>query len=129
VNQALDVFLIEDSPILRAQLIEILQEIEGINVVGHAEDETTAISNLAAVKSDVAIVDLELKSGSGVGVLVALQRDPGRYHYTTPIVLTTHSNPSIKRTCEQLGARAFFDKAMQMEELIQFVEAARRSTN
>jgi DNA-binding NarL/FixJ family response regulator len=126
VGNRLNVFLIEDSPLLRVQLIETLEDLEGIHVVGHAEDEATAIAKLAASPADLTIVDLELKSGSGIGVLRALKDEPSRFHYTWAVVLTTHSHPSVRQRCTQLGARAFFDKAMQMDELIDYVAAAQR---
>lgn len=121
----LSVFLIEDSPLLRAQLIETLEDLAGIHVIGHAEDEATAIARLASCPADLAIVDLELKSGSGIGVLRALQDEPSRFHNATAVVLTTHSHSSVRLRCTQLGASAFFDKAMQMDELIAYVESAR----
>ena len=121
----LRVFLIEDSELLRARLVETLQELEGVRVVGHAVDESTAIAGLADLPSDVAIVDLELESGSGIGVLHALAREPARFHNTAAVVLTTHAHPAVRRTCALLGARAFFDKAMEMDELIDYVTAAR----
>lgn len=121
----LNVFLIEDSPLLRAQLIETLEDLDGIRVVGTAEDEADALSGLETSAPDLAIVDLELKSGSGLGVLRALRSNPARFGRLTAVVLTTHSHPSVRSTCAQLGASAFFDKAMQMDELIAFVEAAR----
>lgn len=123
----LNVFLIEDSPLLRAQLIEMLEDLDGVYVVAHAEDESTAIEQLAATPADLAIIDLELKSGSGFGVLRALKDNPSRFHDTCAVVVTTHSHPSIRQCCTQLGARAFFDKAMQMDELIDYVAAARHS--
>lgn len=127
VRDPLNVFLIEDSPLLRSQLIETLEDLEGIHVVGHAEDESSAIAQLAAVRADLTIVDLELKSGSGIGVLRALRDEPSRFHSTWAVVLTTHSHRSVRQCCEQLGARAFFDKAMQMDELIDYVQAAQRA--
>ncbi|MGB0129369.1 MAG: response regulator [Rhodocyclaceae bacterium] len=127
MGHRLNVFLIEDSPLLRAQLIETLEDLEGIHVVGHAEDEATAIARLAANPADLTIVDLELKSGSGIGVLRALKDEPSRFHYTWAVVLTTHSHPAVRQRCTQLGARAFFDKAMQMDELIDYVAAAQRT--
>jgi len=128
VVDELRVFLIEDSELLRSRLIETLHEVEGVRVVGHADDESTAIAGLADLPSDVAIVDLELRSGSGIGVLHALAREPARFHNTAAVVLTTHSQPAVRRTCERLGARAFFDKAMQMDDLIDFVTAARSAS-
>ncbi len=121
----LNIFVIEDSPLLREQLIETLEDLDGIRVVGTAEDETNAISGLETSAPDLAIVDLELKSGSGIGVLRALRSNPARFGKLTAVVLTTHSHPSVRNTCVQLGASAFFDKAMQMDELIAYVEAVR----
>lgn len=128
MRNPLNVFLIEDSPLLRTRLIETLEDIEGIHVVGHAEDEASAIAQLAAARADLIIVDLQLKSGSGIGVLRALRDEPSRFHSTWAVVLTTHSHRSVRLCCEQLGARAFFDKAMQMDDLIDYVEAAQRAT-
>jgi len=126
MDKLLKIFLIEDSPRLREQLIECLQEVNGITVIGHAEDEQTAILGLQTCVADLVIVDLELKSGTGVGVLQALREDPERFHNVAPVVLTTYSHPRIFQRCMELGVHAFFDKAMQIDDLISFVEKARR---
>ena len=75
----LRVVLIEDSPILRDMLRELLDELDGVQVVADADDEAGALAELERHRADLAIVDLELRAGSGLGVLDRLHAEPARY--------------------------------------------------
>ena len=74
----MQILLIEDSPLLRRLLTETLDEIEGVQVCGFAETESEALEQLEVKSVDLAIVDIELAQGSGVGVLRALKKNPER---------------------------------------------------
>src|SRR5664279_5071393 len=67
----LKAFIVEDSPVIRENLVAALEEMAPIEVVGTAEDESSAISWLkdAQHRCDLVVVDIFLKSGSGLGVL------------------------------------------------------------
>jgi len=124
VSRKLNLFLVEDSAILRARLGELIEEkLPDINVVGFAEDELSAKMQLALRPVDVVVVDLELKSGSGVGVLQAIQKNPAQFNNVLAVVLTTHSNPKVLEYCRKLGARACFDKADQMDAWLEYMGA------
>ena len=58
----LRVVLIEDSPILRDMLRELLDELDGVQVVADADDEAGALAELERHRADLAIVDLELRA-------------------------------------------------------------------
>ena len=63
----LRVVLVEDSAMLRGMLCEMLAELDGVGVVAEAEDEQGgACRARAAPRPDLAIIDLELRMGSGL---------------------------------------------------------------
>jgi two-component system, OmpR family, response regulator len=63
---ALKAFIVEDSPVIRENLIAALEELAPVQVVGTAEDEPTAVAWLDAQKHecDLVIIDIFLKRGS-----------------------------------------------------------------
>lgn len=123
----LRVFLIEDSPILRAMLRDMLGELEGVEVVGDADDESGALAELERQCADLAIVDLELRAGSGLGVLSRLSAEPERYGRPRAVVLTNHGHSAIRARCAALGVERFFDKSFQMDDLVDFIEEVVRA--
>lgn len=113
-------YIVEDSPTIRENLIETLQELAQVEPVGMAETEHEGKRWLAANDGswDIAIVDLFLREGSGLNILEALQRKrrPGQ----KMIVLSNHASQDVRWRCEQLGADAVFDKSTEIEELVSY---------
>ena len=111
------IYLVEDSSIIRENLIDALHENAPIEVVGTAEDERSALSWLSdrSHACDLAIVDIFLKSGSGLGVLKAMGDMP---EAPTRIVLSNHATPEIRVKCQQLGATKVFDKSNELDEML-----------
>jgi two-component system OmpR family response regulator len=124
----LRVVLVEDSPRLCRLLAGILGELDGVAVVGEAADEPSAIRLLGECQADLAIVDLELGAGSGLEVLRALADEPKRFGHLRTVVFSNYGHPSLRECCRDLGADGFFDKAFQLDDLIEYVLAARRAT-
>lgn len=118
----MQILLIEDSPLLRRLLTESLVEIEGVQVCGYAETENQALEQLEDKTVDLAIVDIELSQGSGVGVLRALQKDPERYGFPKKVVFTNYSHSAMRQRCQELGIDAFFDKSLEMDDLVAYIQ-------
>jgi DNA-binding NarL/FixJ family response regulator len=58
-----------------------------------------------------------LKDGTGFSVLEACRnREPAQ----KMVVLSNHLTPEMRRKCKQLGADAVFDKATEIDDLIDF---------
>ena len=69
------VFIIDDHPIVRAGLKELLKPFREITVVGEAEDgEPENVAVLAAAVPDVVLLDIRLKRGNGIDVLHEIKR-------------------------------------------------------
>lgn len=124
-RQGVRVMLIEDSPLLCEMLSEMLGELDGVQVVARAADEHAAIEALAEYRPDLAVIDIELKDGSGIGVLQALHDDPQRFGRPRAVVFSNHGHRIVRRRCTELGVEHFFDKSYQLDELVDYVQATR----
>jgi DNA-binding NarL/FixJ family response regulator len=107
----LRVLLVEDSPLIRERLAESIAEPGRIEIVGQADSEQAAIGMLAAAPWDAMVLDLQLRHGTGLGVLRALisRRPPN----VKVIVLTNYAFPQYRAKSMALGADYFFDKARE----------------
>ena len=119
---ALTVYLVEDSPTIRQNLVATLEELAPVRVVGAVDSASDAVQALTAEPPpcDLAIVDLFLRQGSGLDVLQALQRRPDR---PRRVVLTNFATPAMRAHCLALGADEVFDKSGEIEALVSYCES------
>lgn len=115
-------FIVEDSPVIRQNLIATLEELLPVQVVGTAEDELGAVQWMRSpgAHCDLMVIDIFLKAGTGLEVLRqagALCPDARR------VVLTNYATPDMRRRCAQLGADRVFDKSAELEELLAYCAA------
>jgi two-component system OmpR family response regulator len=112
-------YIVEDSAMIRENLIETLQELARIEPVGVAETEHEGKKWLAQNDTywDLAIIDLFLKEGSGLNILEAC-----RYRRPTQkmVVLSNHATKDVRWRCAQLGADAVFDKSTEIDDLVEY---------
>jgi DNA-binding NarL/FixJ family response regulator len=116
---ALITYLVEDNQIVLENLIEALQEIASVQVTGHGATQAEASRWLRAHNGEwqLAIVDLFLKEGNGLGVLAGCRnREP----YQKVVVLTNYATPEIRRRATDLGADAVFDKSSELDDLFAY---------
>jgi DNA-binding NarL/FixJ family response regulator len=118
-QRRLRVYIIEDNAIICESLVATLEELAPVEVVGTAAEEWTAVQWLsqAANGCDLAIVDIFLRSGSGLGVLRSL--DSARPGYPI-VVLSNYATADIRRKCLELGADAVFDKSNDIDALLAY---------
>jgi DNA-binding NarL/FixJ family response regulator len=118
---ALKVVLIEDSLPQRDTLGAMLGELSGVEVVGGADSEQSALELLQRQRPHLAIVDLKLRAGSGIGVLRALFGNPDRFGSPRAVVYSNHGQVLIRERCLELGADRFFDKATDTDQLLAYI--------
>ncbi len=112
----LRVVIVEDSTIIRARLAEALAEIPNVEIVGHAETEADAVTLLSRGEWDAAVLDLQLKQGTGLGVLKTVGQGK-RPERTKIIVFTNYAFPQYRERSMLLGADFFFDKAREFHRI------------
>lgn len=117
----LRVYVIEDSPVIRENLIAALEEMAPVVVVGAADNEGAATTWLEANADgcDLVTVDIFLKGGSGLGVLKATN---DRHGQRKIVVLSNYATPDMRRRCLELGADRVFDKSSDIDALLAFCE-------
>lgn len=115
----LKAYIVEDNAVIRFNLVAALEELVPMQVVGLAADETTAVRWLDTppAECDVIIIDLFLHTGSGLGVLKALQSRSPPVH---SVVLSNYATPEMRQRCLALGAERVFDKSCEIEELVEY---------
>jgi two-component system, OmpR family, response regulator len=116
----LAVLLVEDSPRIAERLRELLTQDGGVRVLATVEDEISAIRALREMKVDVLILDLQLRTGTGFGVLesVGLKRP-------LTIVMTNYALPQYRERARQLGVEHFLNKEKDFERLPEIVASYR----
>lgn len=117
----LKTYLVEDNPTIRENLIATLEELVDIENIGTSDSENDAKAWLLANPQnwDLAILDLFLKQGSGLGVLAACRdRKPSQ----KVVVLSNYATADIRQRCAQLGVDAVFDKSNEIDALIEFCQ-------
>jgi two-component system, OmpR family, response regulator len=115
----LQTYIVEDNATIRDNLVDALQELASVAMLGWAQTENDAKTWIAAHRAewDLLIVDLFLKQGSGLGVLEASQ-DRGRGQRV--VVLSNYATSDMRKRCAQLGADAVFDKSNEIDALVDY---------
>lgn len=118
------VLLIEDSLLLQELMEGILGEVDGIDYRGCVDSEADALLHMEQFPVELVIIDIELRQGSGIGVLAALQAEPERYGSPLKVVLTNYAHASMQQRCIRLGCDAFYDKSLNTADLVEYIEQA-----
>lgn len=112
-------YLAEDNATILENLIESLREIADVRVTAHSATQAEASRwlDLHDGSWHLAIVDLFLKEGSGLGILAGCRN---REWYQKVVVLTNYATPEICRRALELGADAVFDKSSELDDLFAY---------
>ncbi|MGJ7497762.1 response regulator [Variovorax sp. RT4R15] len=118
-QQKLITYLAEDNAVILENLIETLQEIAEVRVVAHSKTQAETDHWLAAHDGSwhLAIVDLQLESGTGLGVLAGCRN---RQPYQKIVVLTNYATREVRLRAAELGADRVFDKSTELDELLAY---------
>lgn len=102
-----NVVIVDDHPVVRQGLAQLLMQEPDLHVCGEAEDESTAVRLVAETKPQLVIVDLSLKSGDGIDLIKALRfAHPG-----LPIlVLSMHDEIHYVERALRAGALGYLTK-------------------
>jgi DNA-binding NarL/FixJ family response regulator len=116
---AIITFLVEDNKTIRDNLIPTLEDLARARVLGTAETEVDAVHWLNSHDGswDLAVIDLFLREGSGLGVLRGCRN---RHAHQRVVLLTNYATAEIRSQALVLGADAVFDKSTELDGLFDF---------
>jgi len=115
----LKLLLVEDSRVLADRLIELIDQTATVELVAQVDNERDATTLLRDHPIDVVILDLQLRQGTGFGVLKSLPLGGSRPRI---IVLTNFDLPAYRRQAAELGADFFLDKSREYHRVPEILE-------
>ena len=114
------VFLVDDHPLVREWLTNLINQQPDLSVCGESENAPQALQAISASKPDIAIVDLSLKDSSGIELIKALKEaQPG----VAVLVLSMHDETHYAERALRAGAKGY---VMKRETTRKVIEAIRR---
>jgi DNA-binding NarL/FixJ family response regulator len=112
----LRVLIADDSKPIADMLTELITERGRVEVVGVGDSEDGVMHAIRDLKPDVVVLDLQLATGSGTGVIRAVRADP-RLKPTRLLVTSNHVSAPMRAGCMELGADNFYDKVKELDAL------------
>ncbi|MCY9783439.1 response regulator transcription factor [Nocardiopsis sp. EMB25] len=114
-NRAVRVFLVDDHDVVRRGITALLEDEEGIEVVGEAGTASEALGRVPAARPDVAVLDVRLPDGSGVEVCRELR---SRFPELACLMLTSYDDEEALHEAVLAGASGYVLKQIHGSDLV-----------
>src|SRR5512146_1868974 len=114
-SDAMKVFVVDDSVVIRQRLKRLLAEVPDLEVVGEAGDAQVAVAAILAQRPDIVLLDLHLLNGNGIDVLRRLKQERVA---PAVMILTDYPYPEYRRLCLDAGADFFFIKSTEFDQVV-----------
>ncbi len=115
------VLIADDHPLMRKGLTDILDGVEGIEVVGAAEDGAAAIALAYAVKPDIVLMDISMPGMDGIEATEKLvEMSSG----ARVVMLTSYSEREKITQALAAGAVSYLTKDAPPDAVIRAIRSA-----
>jgi DNA-binding NarL/FixJ family response regulator len=109
------VLIVDDHPMLRERLVQVVNHEEDLEACGEAEDSTEAMETILRETPDLIIVDITLKDSSGLELVKKIRE----HSATLPIlVLSMHEESLYAERVLRAGANGYITKHQHPKEVI-----------
>ncbi len=109
------VYLVDDHPLVREWLANLIQQQPGLSVCGEAENAGAALGGIGAARPDVAVVDLSLDGRSGLELIKDLKQ---LHPEVAVLVLSMHDEDLYAERVLRAGARGYVMKREVTKNII-----------
>lgn len=116
----LNFLLVDDEPLICEMLHDILVDLE-YNVIGQANNGTSAIEKAALLKPDIVFLDINMPEISGLDALASIKT---RNKDIIVIMVTANSDTSTVQQAVRTGADGYILKPFNANQIIRAVEKA-----
>jgi DNA-binding NarL/FixJ family response regulator len=109
------ILIVDDHPIFRHGLAQLINQEHDLEVCGEAEDYHSALTCVERLAPDLVIVDITLKNMSGIDLI----KDLHRFYRTLPmLVISMHEESLYAERSLRAGARGYIMKQEASESVI-----------
>lgn len=115
MNTKKKILLVEDHPIFRLGLAELINQETDLTASGESKDVASAIKEIESVRPDLIIADISLKNSDGIDLV----RHVKKHHPHIPVlVLSMHDEYLYAQRALHAGARGYIMKQEAMESVV-----------
>jgi len=123
MNQEITVLIVDDHPLLRRGLRDVIGENSGFRIVGEASDGAEAMRLFARLKPQIAIIDIDMPQHNGLETLRAIRE---LSFAIKPIILTMYQEEDMFNAAIDLGAKAYVLKENAANDILAALAAVTR---
>jgi DNA-binding NarL/FixJ family response regulator len=116
------VLVVDDQPLIRQAVTDILNGESGIEVVGEARTGREAVELATRLRPDVVLMDIRMPELDGIGATALICADP-ELAATKVLILTTFEEDEYLIAALRAGAGGFLGKGAEPEEIAAAVRA------
>jgi DNA-binding NarL/FixJ family response regulator len=117
-NRKRGVFLVDDHPLVREWLTNLINQQSDLFVSGEAETAAKAMQEITASRPELAVVDISLKDSSGVEFIRDLKR---AWPSLTVLVLSMHDESVYAERSLRAGAKGYIMKREATKKVIEAI--------
>ncbi len=114
------IVLADDHWLMRDETRRILEQYDGLQVVGEAEDGQQALELVESLRPNVAILDIRMPKLSGIEVVHRIRESTPE---TKVLILTAYDDDDYILTLMEAGVKGYLLKTARANELIDAVQA------
>jgi DNA-binding NarL/FixJ family response regulator len=119
----LKLLIVDDHPVFRRGLREIIEERKTFQIIGEAADGKSALDLLPQLKPDVIVLDIDMPRINGLEVARKLQREKSP---TQIVFLTMYKDEDLYNAAMDASVKAYVLKENASEEIIAALEKVAR---
>jgi len=109
------ILLVDDHPVVRRGLSQLINQEEDLKVCGEAVDRTEALERVRALRPDLAVVDISLRTSDGLDLV----KDVHAERPDLPVlVLSMHDESVYAERVLRAGARGYIMKQEALERVL-----------
>ena len=120
MRQKIKILLVDDHPLVREWLTNLLKQQFDFQVCGESGSAPEALRLVAALQPDIAIVDISLASGSGIDLIKDLKAG---HAAVAVLVLSMHDEMLYAERALRAGAGGYVMKSEATQKIIEAVRA------
>ncbi|HUA67932.1 MAG TPA: response regulator transcription factor [Candidatus Saccharimonadales bacterium] len=111
--------IVDDHPVFRRGLREIIEESPRFRIIGDAADGETALRQVTDMKPDILIIDIDMPRLNGLETMRALQKTKSS---VAVMILTMYKEEDMFNAAMDLGVKAYVLKENAADDILAALE-------